>query len=258
MWATTARLFALVSFAAADSQISVYDTKYVYNLWRPVTAIQHGDADGNRRTIGDVSWTPLIVTPPYPEYSSGANCFTASITTVLRKFFGTNKLEFQVWSTSANLATNPRTYQRFTDVEQEMVEVRIWQGIHFRTAEEVGRAQGRRIGQLDVSQLSATRAQAASEHVAQGRLTCSVRVKGIHRYRCPRYRCPARIGRGRRSLRHVRSFFIRNPLGGSMQLTLCTQLAAASLAYASEAAVPHGRRYKGPEDSRRCCRISRH
>lgn len=142
----SARLFALVAFAAADSQISVYETKYVYNLWRPVTAIQNGDADGNWFTRGDVSWTPLIVTPPYPEYSSGANCLTASITTVLRKFFGTDKMEFKVWTTSANVSTNPRTYDRFTDAEREMVEVRIWQGIHFRTAEEVGRIQGRRIG----------------------------------------------------------------------------------------------------------------
>jgi hypothetical protein len=141
-----ARLFALVSFAAADSQISVYDSKYVYNYWRPVTAIQEGAFDGNPWTLGDPGWTPLVQTPPYPEYSSGANCLTASITSVLRHFFGTDKLQFSVWSTATGLEMNPRTYRRLSDLEKEMVEVRIWQGIHFRTAENVGRMQGTRIG----------------------------------------------------------------------------------------------------------------
>jgi hypothetical protein len=141
-----ARLFALVSFAAADSQISVYETKYLYNYWRPITAIQEGDRDGNRWTHGDTSWTPFIITPPYPDYSSGANCLTASIVTVLQRYFRTDKLQFSVRSTAAGLNTNPRTYKRFSDVMDEMVEVRIWQGIHFRTAEVVGRKQGSKIG----------------------------------------------------------------------------------------------------------------
>jgi PAP2 superfamily len=140
-----ARLLALVAFAAADSQVSVYDSKYVYNFWRPVTAIQQGDFDGNRWTQGDPGWTPFIQTPPYPDYSSGANCLAASITGVLRQFFHTDKVEMSIWSTSAGLTKNPRTYARLSDIEKEMVEVRIWQGIHFRTAEVVGRAQGSRI-----------------------------------------------------------------------------------------------------------------
>ena len=141
-----ARLFALVNFAAADSQISVYETKYVYNYWRPITAIQQGDSDGNVFTVGDPGWTPLIQTPPYPDYSSGANCLAASIASVLRGFFGTDKVELTVSSTATGLEVNPRTYRRLSDLEREMVEVRIWQGIHFRTAEEVGIDQGRRIG----------------------------------------------------------------------------------------------------------------
>jgi hypothetical protein len=141
-----ARLFALVAFAAADSQISVYETKYLYNYWRPITAIQNGDADGNRWTQGDAGWMPFIQTPPYPDYSSGANCLAASITGVIRHFFGTDKVPMSVWSTGAGVTVNPRTYARLSDIEREMVEVRIWQGIHFRTAEYVGRAQGAQIG----------------------------------------------------------------------------------------------------------------
>jgi hypothetical protein len=142
----TARLFALVSFAAADSQISVYDAKYLYNFWRPITAIQQAHLDGNPLTTADPSWTSFAATPPYPENSSGANCLTASITTVLRHFFGTDQVSFAVSSTAPNLMTNPRTYTRLSDLEKEMIEARIWQGIHFRSAELTGWKQGRRIG----------------------------------------------------------------------------------------------------------------
>lgn len=141
-----ARLLALVAFAAADSQISVYEAKYLYNYWRPITAIQHGDSDGNPKTVGDAAWTSFIASPPYPEYSSGANCLTASIATVLQRFFGTDEFEFSVRSTAAGLTTNPRTYSHFSQVMEEMVDARIYQGIHFRTADEVGRTQGARIG----------------------------------------------------------------------------------------------------------------
>jgi hypothetical protein len=142
-----ARLFALVSFAAADSQISVYDAKYHYNFWRPITAIQEGNSDGNPYTVGDAAWTPFVQTPPYPDYHSGANMLAASITAVIRNFFGTDKVAMTIASTAQNLAVNPRNYARLSDIEREMVEVRIWQGIHFRTAETLGRRHGRQIGE---------------------------------------------------------------------------------------------------------------
>jgi hypothetical protein len=140
-----ARLLALTSFAAADSQISVYET-YHYNFWRPITAIQNGDNDSNPTTVGDVAWLPLITTPPYPDYSSGANCLVAAITTVLRNFFGTDELDFSVKSSAAGLTTNPRGYTRISHVMQEVVDARIYQGIHFRFADDVDRWQGARIG----------------------------------------------------------------------------------------------------------------
>jgi hypothetical protein len=140
-----ARIFALVSFAAADAQITVYETKYFYNFWRPITAIQEGDTDGNPRTAGDPAWTPFIVTPPYPDYSSGANNMAASLTTILELYFGTDEFEFSILSPVAGLTTNPRLYQRFSDARQEVVEVRILQGIHFRAADEEGRRQGARV-----------------------------------------------------------------------------------------------------------------
>jgi hypothetical protein len=139
-----ARLLALVGFAAADSQFTVYETKYHYNLWRPITAIQEGDVDGNPRTDGDPTWVPFTATPAYPDHSSGANCLTGSVTTILQLFFGTDEFDFLVPGASA--AISPRLYHRFSDAQQDVVDVRIYQGIHFRFADEDGRQQGARVG----------------------------------------------------------------------------------------------------------------
>jgi hypothetical protein len=141
----TARLFALASFAAADAQITIYETKYHYNFWRPTTAIHEGDNDGNPLTTGDTTWVPFIPDPPYPDYSSGANCLASSILTTLQLFFGTDEFNFAISSSVAGLTTNPRLYHRFSDAAQDVVEVRIFQGIHFRSADEEGRRQGARV-----------------------------------------------------------------------------------------------------------------
>jgi len=140
-----ARLFALASLAAADAQITVYDSKYHFNFWRPSTAIHEGDIDGNPNTVGDPAWTPFLPTPPYPEYSSGANCLSGALVTTLQLFFGTDELAFSVTSSTPGLITNPRLYVRLSDAAQEMVDVRILQGIHFRSADEEGRRQGGRV-----------------------------------------------------------------------------------------------------------------
>ncbi len=141
-----ARLLALVALAAADSQIAVYDTKAHYNFWRPVTAIREGDHDGNPRTVGDPAWTPFVATPPYADHSSGANNLSGSITSVLRLYFGTDDFHFAITSPIAGLIENPRHYDSFTAAADDVVEVRILQGIHFRFADELGRRQGTRIG----------------------------------------------------------------------------------------------------------------
>ena len=142
---STARMFALLSLAAADAQITIYDSKYYFNFWRPVTAIREGDNDGNPLTDGDPTWTPYLVTPPYPDYTSGANALAASILTTLQLFFGTDRFDFSVQSSIGGLTTNPRQYSRFSDAMDDIVEVRILQGIHFRSADEEGRRQGARV-----------------------------------------------------------------------------------------------------------------
>jgi hypothetical protein len=113
-------------------------------FWRPVTAIQEGQNDGNPKTLGDASWTPFINTPNYPEYVSGANGLTGAMTRTLRLFFHGQSLTFTVTSLSLYGPSNPsRTFHRIDDAADEVVEARILQGIHFRGADLTGREMGR-------------------------------------------------------------------------------------------------------------------
>ena len=141
----SARLFALANLAAADALIAAWDGKRFYHFWRPITAIQNGNNDGNPRTAGDTTWIPQIptFTPPYPEFPSGANSLSGAMTRTLERYFG-NKMTFSVTSTFVNPAQT-KTYQRFSDMADDVVNVRIYQGIHFRTADEVARRHGTQI-----------------------------------------------------------------------------------------------------------------
>ena len=143
--AESARLFALSSLAVADAVITAWDSKRHFVLWRPVTAIQEGDADGNPKTEGDPNWRPFINTPPYPEYSSGANNLTGATTKTLQLYFHGNSFTFQVTSLNPLAVPSTRTYTHFSDAAADVVEARILQGIHFRTADVVGRKQGRTV-----------------------------------------------------------------------------------------------------------------
>ena len=140
-----ARLFALASLAAADAVITCWESKYHFNFWRPITAIQEGDNDLNRRTVGDSEWLPLLATPPYPDYTSGQNSVAGSITGILELYFGTDEFEFSILSSAEGLTVNPRLYHRFSEASLEVVEVRILHGIHFRFADVQARRQSRRV-----------------------------------------------------------------------------------------------------------------
>ena len=141
----SARLFALCSLAMADAPIVCWNTKRYYNFWRPITAIQEGDNDGNPKTDGDSSWQPLIVTPAYPDYTSGANSVSGSVSRMLENFFGTDEVTFSITSNFPLAVRKTRTYSRFSDAAQDVVDARILLGIHFRTADEVARRQGKQV-----------------------------------------------------------------------------------------------------------------
>jgi hypothetical protein len=144
-----ARLFALVSMATADAMVAVFDAKYEYEFWRPITAIRNGDIDDNPDTERDATWEPLGPTPMHPEYPC-AHCIVAgSAGTVLQSVFGTGTLpEF-----SLSTPTAPGVTHRWTtlaDYIQEPSNARIWAGIHYRFSTEVGTDMGRKIGQYVV------------------------------------------------------------------------------------------------------------
>jgi hypothetical protein len=142
--AESARMFALTSLSAADGVIGSWYNKIYYNFWRPVTAIQLGDMDGNHRTYKDPAWEPLINTPNYPDYTSGANTVTGAITRALELYFGTDKMTFSVTSLHPLVQQGTRTFERFSDASLEVVEARILLGIHFRFADAAARREGRR------------------------------------------------------------------------------------------------------------------
>jgi hypothetical protein len=141
----SARLLALANLAMADAGITAWDTKRHYVFWRPVTAIQQGDSDGNRRTEGDPSWHPLINTPNYPDYTSGANNVTGAVTRILALFFDTDEMTFSVTTTNSLARQQTRTYSRFSDAAEDVVNARIYEGIHFRFADTTARRQGREV-----------------------------------------------------------------------------------------------------------------
>lgn len=147
-----ARLFALANMAASDAFIAVFDAKYTYQFWRPVTAIRNGDTDGNDATAIDAKWMPLVETPMHPEYPC-AHCITASaVATVLEAEFGIEAFE-PIAMTSA---TAPGVTHRWTSAADYVTEVnnaRVWGGLHYRTSTEVGTTMGRNIGALALKQI---------------------------------------------------------------------------------------------------------
>lgn len=141
----SARLFALANLATADALISCWDTKYHYSFWRPVTAIQEGDSDGNSKTVGDSTWEPLVNTPNYPDYTSGANVVSGAMTAMLRHVFRTDALSFSITTDAPNVSQRTRHYTRLSEAAQEVVDARMLRGIHFRFADEMARRQGQEV-----------------------------------------------------------------------------------------------------------------
>jgi hypothetical protein len=139
----SARMYALAEAALADAQIACWASKYFYDLWRPITAIRLGDEDGNSATEGDPNWKPLINTPNFPEYPSGHAAISGAISHMLQHFFGSDALRFQMTTTNAMALQKTRTFTRLSQAEQEVIDARVYVGIHYRHSDTAARAQGR-------------------------------------------------------------------------------------------------------------------
>jgi hypothetical protein len=143
--ASSARFQAAAFTAFADSLIACWDAKFHFNFWRPVTAIQQGETDGNRETVGRDDWEPLSVTPNFPEYPSGHACATAAVAYTIEDFF-----PHEVLIPARNIFSGEeRFYRRASDVTDEVIEARMLLGLHFRSADEDGAEIGRKVaGQI--------------------------------------------------------------------------------------------------------------
>jgi hypothetical protein len=139
-----ARLFAMLNLALADAAIVSWDAKYEFDMWRPVTAIQQADTDGNARTTADSLWTPLLVTPPFSTYTSGHSTFSGAGAAVLKAFFGTDRVSFSVPSETSGVAN--RSFNSFTHAAAESGMSRVYAGIHFDFDNTAGLESGKRLG----------------------------------------------------------------------------------------------------------------
>jgi hypothetical protein len=137
-----ARLFALLNVAITDAVISCWDAKHFFEFWRPITAIRLADTDGNPDTLAQPTWTPLLVTPNYPEYDSGQQSNSGTAAYVLTAYFGS---EMPVEGFSEGLPGVTRSFANFTAAADEASIARIWAGIHFGTAMQDTRARANRI-----------------------------------------------------------------------------------------------------------------
>lgn len=142
-----ARLYAAVTAALNETETSVFEAKYHYLFWRPITAIRNGDRDGNPATERDADWVPLIATPMQPEYPC-AHCMLATAVTTVLRAEGGGKSALNL-STTSNTA--PGVTRRWTSTDavvQEVSMARIWGGVHYRTSCEVGTHMGEQVGEL--------------------------------------------------------------------------------------------------------------
>src|SRR6266481_6312783 len=150
----SARLFAMENLAAADAAIGCWNDKYYWQFWRPITAIREADTDGNPATEADPTWLPLfdpttpvchlpaLFTPPFPDHPSGHACATGAFVHTLQNFFGTDRIGFSAFS---NKSCTTRSFERFSDALKEVIDARVWAGIHFRTADTQGAVLGKKV-----------------------------------------------------------------------------------------------------------------
>jgi hypothetical protein len=137
-----ARLFAEIYLTVADTFVAVWDEKAHYSFWRPITAIREADTDDNARTDQDKDWLPLVANPPYPEHPSGHLGLSGAVGRTLQQFFCTDKLS---WTDTTPVGMRTRSFSRVSDAVEEIVDTRVWSGIHFRNADEASVEISRKI-----------------------------------------------------------------------------------------------------------------
>lgn len=139
------RLFALLNVAMADVGIACWDCKYHFRFWRPVEGIREAYRDGNPDTKADGSWEPLLVTPPFPSYTSGHSSFSGAAATILAAVIGKDDVRFE--STSDGLPGVTRRFSGFWAAAEEAGMSRIYGGIHWQFDNTDGLAGGKKVAE---------------------------------------------------------------------------------------------------------------
>jgi hypothetical protein len=142
-----ARLLALAAMAMDDALIAVFDAKYTYNFWRPVTAVRNAEGDAR-----DPGWMPFIDTPMHPEYPCAHCIVSASLGAVLEAEIGSGPAP-KLSSASSTAGGAVRTWNTVNDFVTEVAVARIYDGVHYRNSTEVGAAMGKQVGELAVKKV---------------------------------------------------------------------------------------------------------
>jgi hypothetical protein len=143
----SARLFAAVDMSVADAAIVSWDSKFQFGRWRPITAIRMAADDGNPDTQAAPAWDSLIPSPPYPDYASGLPTAVGALSRSLTRVLGSSDIDLNITSAAAGAPGAPLTrhYTSAADLNRDVVDARVWSGIHFRTADVVGNAMGTQV-----------------------------------------------------------------------------------------------------------------
>jgi len=145
----SARFMALVAAARSDAFVAVFDAKYHYEFWRPVTAIRNGDIDDNPNTERDATWQPIDNTPMHPEYPCAHCIMAGTIASVVEALFGTADVP-EITLTSPTAPGVTHSWTNMWALADEVSQARIWAGFHYRFSTKVGEDMGRKIGQYAV------------------------------------------------------------------------------------------------------------
>ncbi|HEY0255756.1 MAG TPA: vanadium-dependent haloperoxidase, partial [Kofleriaceae bacterium] len=143
----TARILALMNMSLSDGHVTVFESKYHYNLWRPETAIPRGAEDNNPRTTAS-AYTPLIVTPCFPAYPSAHGIGAGTASKVLRHFYGNGG--HNLTNSTPSVAGVTLTYTNIEDIVQDVSDARVYGGIHFRYDQDAAEASGRQISRYNI------------------------------------------------------------------------------------------------------------
>jgi hypothetical protein len=145
---TAARFEAVGIAAVTNALIAVWDAKYTYMFWRPVTAIRAADIDGNRATDPDTGWTPFITTPSHPEYPAAHSTVGAAALGFYTVWFGTDQFPLAFTGNGG-----VRYYTSVNEIHAEEGNARVWGGMHYRNSTKVGTAVGSRVGKYTATHL---------------------------------------------------------------------------------------------------------